>query len=216
MKNLKDDRRSLRTRNLLHNALIELMLEKPYDDITVQDIIDRANVGRSTFYGHFQDKEDLAVSGLEHALGQLGHPFEGRDFGEHAYISAMLRHVQEQQALFQALIRGRGIDLFLEKGQAFWSKKIEAHLRENLPQGQEPEVPLAIIVDYLSSALITMVKWWVDHKMPYSPERMEEIFLRLVMPGVLSVLGQPVEHVDADHNLPASGASLAEGKRGAG
>jgi AcrR family transcriptional regulator len=64
MSRQKLDRRSQRTRKSLSEALAALMVEKRYDKITVQDIIDRANVGRSTFYAHFQDEEDLLVSGV--------------------------------------------------------------------------------------------------------------------------------------------------------
>ena len=71
MKNKKEDRRSQRTRRLLHQAIMSLMQEKRYDTITVQDIIDRADVGRSTFYAHFQDKEDLLNSNLEEILDDL-------------------------------------------------------------------------------------------------------------------------------------------------
>ncbi len=71
MRNTKGDRRSQRTRQLLSTALIEVMLEKRYDEITVQDIIDRANVGRSTFYAHFLDKEDLLVSQVTRVLDAL-------------------------------------------------------------------------------------------------------------------------------------------------
>ena len=68
MANLKTDRRSQRTQHSLHEALMSLMQEKRYDDITVQDIIDRANVGRSTFYANYQDKEDLMTRGLMHLM----------------------------------------------------------------------------------------------------------------------------------------------------
>ena len=71
MRNTKTDRRSQRTRQLLSAALFELMLEKRYDGITVQDIIDRANVGRSTFYAHYLDKEDLLVSDFTRVLDAL-------------------------------------------------------------------------------------------------------------------------------------------------
>ena len=65
------DRRVQRTRTLLTRALMELIVEKGYQAITVQDIIDRANLGRSTFYAHFLDKEDLLMSGLEEVVHQL-------------------------------------------------------------------------------------------------------------------------------------------------
>ena len=65
--NKKTDRRVLRTREVLSNALVDLILEKGYEKITVQNIIDQANIGRSTFYDHFQDKQDL----LEKSFGML-------------------------------------------------------------------------------------------------------------------------------------------------
>jgi AcrR family transcriptional regulator len=71
MKTQKTDRRSLRTRRLLGEALIALLLEKRYEDITVQDILERANIGRSTFYEHYWDKEDLLTSEIERVIDVL-------------------------------------------------------------------------------------------------------------------------------------------------
>ena len=65
MKKIQMDRRIQRTRQLLHEALIELIQEKGYEAVTVQDILDRANLGRSTFYLHYRDKEELLLSGFE-------------------------------------------------------------------------------------------------------------------------------------------------------
>src|SRR5436189_198695 len=61
----KLDRRVQRTRQLLQDALLAMVIEKGYDATTVQDIIDRANVGRATFYAHFPDKQTLLTSRLE-------------------------------------------------------------------------------------------------------------------------------------------------------
>src|SRR5215217_9115898 len=65
------DRRVQRTKSSLHNALIGLAREKPYPSIAVKEILDRANVGRSTFYMHFRDKDDLLESGIREILGQF-------------------------------------------------------------------------------------------------------------------------------------------------
>jgi AcrR family transcriptional regulator len=191
MKNQKEDRRSLRTRQLLHHALVELMLEKRYDRITIQDIIDRADVGRSTFYAHFQDKEDLAISSLEQMFDHLSQRLAQGDSGDRRILPTLelFQHVQEQHQLFNALIKGRGIDLFFEKGQAYWSKKIEAQIRSLLPKGQKPAVPLPIVSNHIAGALVTLLKWWLDNKMPYPPERMDEIFHQLVMPSVQAAVG---------------------------
>lgn len=188
MKSQKQDRRSRRTRQSLHDALMGLMLEKRYDLITVQDIIDRADVGRSTFYAHYRDKEDLLVSGLEHMIDTVSQPFEEGNLENPQMILPLFQHVQEEHPRFKALVRGRCIDLLFEKGQIYLGQKIEAQLRSHLPVGQEPSVPLPVVAHYVSSNLTALLKWWIDNNMPYSPERMSEIFQQLVMPGVWNTL----------------------------
>src|SRR5688572_4934244 len=74
MNNMKKDRRIQRTRHLLSQAFVQLMREKGYSAITVSDIIERANVGRSTFYSHYQDKDDLFVHELDRVIEVLSHP----------------------------------------------------------------------------------------------------------------------------------------------
>ena len=191
MKTQKDDRRSQRTRQALHQALFALMREKRYDAITVQDIIDQANVGRSTFYAHFVDKEDLASYSIEQMLGVLmASPAPGAPAG-HGLINttALFEHVREQYPLFQMQMRGRGLELFIERGHADWSPKIEQELQARLPPGQLPAVPLAILANYITGAWVTLLKWWLDNKMPYTPQRMDEIFQLLVLPSVVAALG---------------------------
>ena len=192
MKTHNDDRRSQRTREALHQALFALMREKRYDAITVQDLIDRANVGRSTFYAHFVDKEDLASYSMEQMLDALiQSPAPGATNG-HGLISttALFEHVREQYSLFQMLVHGRGLELFFEHGQAYWSQKIERHLQAQLPPGQTPAVPMAILANYVTGTWVTLLKWWLDNKLPYSPQRMDEIFQQLVLPGVWTALGR--------------------------
>jgi AcrR family transcriptional regulator len=189
MKTQKHDRRSQRTRQALHQALFALLREKRYDAVSVQDIIDRADVGRSTFYAHFVDKEDLASYSIEQMLDALSqHPAPAGP-GLIA-TAALFEHVREQFPLFQTQMRGRGLELFFERGQAYWSQKIERDLQGRLPPGQSPAVPLAIVATYVTGTWVTLLKWWLDNKMPYAPERMEEIFQQLIMPGVVAALGR--------------------------
>ena len=69
-----EDRRIQKTTNLLREALVSLIAEKPFDSIVVKEILDRANVGRSTFYMHFRDKDDLLISGIHDLLGPVSSP----------------------------------------------------------------------------------------------------------------------------------------------
>jgi AcrR family transcriptional regulator len=186
----KEDRRSVRSRSLLENALVALMQERRYADITVQDILDRADVGRSTFYAHFRDKEDLLIRSLERVLESFIHHMDGGDDGR-ALLSTVefFRHVQANQVLYQAMVRGPGMDILFGQGQAMISQKIEQHLKHVPAQGQASAVPLPIIASYLAGSFLTLLKWWVEHKLPYSPEQMDAIYQQLVMPGTLAALG---------------------------
>ncbi len=192
MRNQKQDRRSKRTRNLLHNAMIELIIEKPYASITIQDIIDRAGVGRSTFYAHFQDKDDLATSNMEYIIDNLAQHLEQDEVPDIQHIIPSLtlfQHVEEHKEIFEALVRGQGFNLFLEKGQDHWRRKFEEQLEFFLPEGREPKVPLAVVANYMAGNLMFFLKWWADSKSSVSPEQMHEIIQQLVMPGVLETLG---------------------------
>jgi len=187
MANLKTDRRSQRTQRILHEALMALMQEKRYDDITVQDIIDRADVGRSTFYAHYQDKEDLMVSGLMRLMQILsGMVTKPSATGETRLLPTqeLFEHVQEHQDLFRGMVRGRGLELFFEKGQEYWSQKLITDLQARLPKGRQPAVPLPVLAQFIAGTFVTMLRWWLDNKMPYSPKEMDEMLQRLIIPAV--------------------------------
>ncbi len=187
MRNTKADRRSQRTRQLVHTALIELMLERRYDEITVQDIIDRANVGRSTFYAHYLDKEDLLVSGFTQVLDALRQHMEQHQQGDWRTppgLAFFFQHVQTHHQLYKALVRGGGIELLYKKGHERLRQNIEQHLVALVPAGQT-------LADYMAGAILTMLRWWLDNGMPYPPEQMDAMFQQLVLPGVQATLGVP-------------------------
>jgi AcrR family transcriptional regulator len=187
MKDNKEDRRSLRSQRLLGAALVALMQEKRYVDITVQDILDRADVGRSTFYAHYQDKEDLLISSLESVLEQsIHHLDQGSDGQVMLSTAEFFRHVQANRDLYKAMLWGRGMDVLFDKGLSMLSQKIESHLQA-IP-AQAPAVPIPVIASFLAGSFLTLLKWWVENKLPCSPEQMEAMYQRLVMPGTLAAL----------------------------
>jgi len=192
MKTSKNDRRSQRTRQLLAGALVELMLEKRYDAITVQDILDRANVGRSTFYLHYTDKEDLLISeiarlihGLEVYSAEIGHPQSGL-----LPSLEFFRHVQQQRRLMQAFMSERGAERLIRDFQTQMSQIVEQNLR-NLTDGEAAfSVPFSIVGNFVASTLLMLIRWWFDHNLRQSPEEMDEIFQKLVMPTIHALVGQ--------------------------
>ena len=192
----KLDRRVQRTRQLLSSALMELIVEKGYESVTVQDIIDRANLGRSTFYAHYQDKEDLLLSGIDEVVHSLIWGDEtsskvDQKIEESPRIlttEIIFRHAQEEFQIHKAIFVGRGIEMMIKEIQKHLCSHIEEQINQLLPDGKSPPVALSVISNYLAGALLTLLVWWLENDMPYTPEHMDTLYQELSMPGVWSVL----------------------------
>ena len=190
MKQQKADRRSQRTYRLVSSAFAELLSEKPYDEILVQDILDRAGIGRTTFYAHYFDKEDVLNSMIAEQLEMFTHQI--------AYVPARQRvlpslelfehiyHSQHQQ--FRALMRSRAGEPLWEALQTALSRAIEPALSILCAEKRSPSIPLPVVSQYLAGTFLTLLKWWVAADMPYPPEQMESIFQQLALPGVWAML----------------------------
>lgn len=177
----KKDRRSQRTRHLLSEAFVELLKERGYDAITVSDIIERANIGRSTFYSHYQDKDDLFVSELDRVIETLSHYMPEREEMPFFPSLGLFRHVGEQVELYKALLWTPGIDLLIKHMQTSLSHRIEQGFQESK---MEYRVPIPIMANFIAGSFLILLKWWLENKMVYSPEQMDEIFKKLTLAGM--------------------------------
>jgi AcrR family transcriptional regulator len=180
----KPDRRAVRTHRSLSGALVELVKEKRFDEITVQQVIDRADVGRSTFYSHFRDKEDLFQKDWERFLDDLAQQFDWDRAGRGRFVPVvhLFKHLQEFQTFYQSLVRSQKADAIFKSGVSYLSEKVEAALIARLKGKSQPSIPVPVLAQYLSNELFGLLKWWLDRKMPYTPERMDEIFHALMTP----------------------------------
>lgn len=199
MENEKIDRRIQRTRQLIQAALVALITEKGYEKVTIQDIIDRANVGRSTFYAHYHDKEDLLLRGVaEIAYGDEVDEQVAREIAalKRAGVSdrlstlSMFRHVVENRDLHKAMFRQSNENAILEKGTEYLYANIHAQLKQLVEDEQMPSIPLAFLARYLTGGLIEITKWWLENNEMVSPQEMDEMFQKIAMPGVLKALGR--------------------------
>ncbi len=189
MKQDKQDRRSQRTHRLVNSAMLELLFEKHYDTITVQDILDRAGIGRSTFYAHYFDKEDVLASIAEQMLETFSQQFSQRDGGQGVVPSLELfRHVQQNHQYFQAMLRGHTGEVLWELAQTALSRTIEQVLSTASAEKRPPSVPLDVVSQYLAGSFLSLLKWWLKSEMPYTPEQMESIFQQLALPGVWATI----------------------------
>lgn len=192
-----EDRRVQRTRAMLRDALMHLMLEKGYEAVTVQEIIDRANVGRSTFYAHFLDKQAL----LESVLQQL-HEFLTEQLTPPAAASgaprltlgfslAMFHHARSHHRLYTAMIDKPSGVLVRHHIESILADLVRQDLQTLIPPGTRPSVPLDLVVQYTVSAYLGLLTWWLDHKMPCPAEEMDRTFRSLTLPGVTAALNLP-------------------------
>ena len=185
----KKDRRTRKTRQILREALLTLLKEKRYEDISVQDIIAQADVARSTFYVHYVDKDDLLTGShgifaenlgeqmLAHA-GESGSAFSSRTW---------FYHIQAQGDILQVIAKDSAMELAMKTLHGIIHDSVQKGMQAHAPI-KNASVPLPLIVDYLTDTLMTLIKWWFKDGMRYTPEQMDEMFQQLVMPGVLAVL----------------------------
>jgi AcrR family transcriptional regulator len=190
LNNSKSDRRANRTRRSLSGALVELIKEKRFAEITIQNVLDRADVGRSTFYSHFRDKDDLLQRDWEGFLAALARhiDWDKATKGRFFPVVLLFSHLQEFQPFYKGLVRSRKADELFKSGVAYLSKEIEGALALRLRGKAAPQIPVGILANYLASELFNLLQWWLDHGMPYPPERMEEIYHELVTPTFCAAL----------------------------
>jgi AcrR family transcriptional regulator len=187
----QEDRRTQRTQQALMDALLDLLKVKHYDAISVKDIIERANVGRSTFYSHYQTKDDLLQSGFERVLDMLLDQvvFDETEPNLTLDTSPLFRHAQGHAKLFQTLAWGSGFELITMQSQASLSAKILQYLTPCVAIVGQPAVPLSVLSYSLAGSILLLLKWWLENDMPIPPETMDDIFQQLIMPGIRSTLG---------------------------
>ena len=208
MHELAEDRRVRRSRRLLQEALLQLVLEKGYDKVTVQDVLDRADVGRATFYAHFRDKDDLLVSGSEELREVLRAQMtafleaEDRPSDEQLVVTRVLfEHAARNRQLYRALIGNRGGGIVMRQAQRELTRLFREHLQQAAGQHRlQPSVPVEIVVQYAVGSLLTLLTWWLDNDLPYSAAEMSRAFQRLSHDGIPGALIDPsVARDTADH-----------------
>jgi AcrR family transcriptional regulator len=182
----KTDARVRRTRDALGDALIVLMQEKPFDTITIQNVLDRARVSRSTFYSHYSDKDDLLMSDAEEffeaismALSQQG------DKSDRVFpVQEFFAHLADVQPFFKALVKSGKFQENMELARGHFARGIEHRLAELSGSESIPPHELPAIAFTHAGALLSLLTWWLDRGMRESPAAMDQLFHRMVWNGV--------------------------------
>jgi AcrR family transcriptional regulator len=177
------DRRVQKTRKLLKDALVSLIIEKGFETVTIQEILDKANVGRSTFYIHFENKQELLHSCFEefHELFEkynLG--ASSGNFGNSDFILNLFRLVERNQQLCRALLGKDDMTIFFNPIHRFIYTYFEASIKKII-NNKQTSLQLEMLTHYITSALLGTLRWWVYNDTPYTVEEMDRIFKKLAL-----------------------------------
>jgi AcrR family transcriptional regulator len=182
----KPDERAQRTQERLGGALVELILEKPINDITVQEVLDRASVGRSTFYLHFRDKNDLLLSQLETFLATMSTVLIVRKEQSHRVVpvTEMFEHIGPDNKIYRALADADRLNDFFDLAQTYFARGIERRIQDSgrVPRARQRE--LGAHASTLAGSLLSLLRWWIDRGAKETPQAMDELFHRMVWNGL--------------------------------
>ncbi|MBW4437515.1 MAG: TetR/AcrR family transcriptional regulator [Pleurocapsa minor GSE-CHR-MK-17-07R] len=209
----KIDRRIARTQAMLRDALMELVTEIGYDNVTIQDIVDRANVSRTTFYLHYKDKDHLLTRSLIDVYDDLAlheHISASREtvqkhgIPESFYTDIDFQHVQKHAKFYRALLSEKGSSKVLLTILDYLRHMMaEDFLRPLAPKDQPPHIPLDFIAAFLAGGEIGLVRWWLDNDMPFTSQQMARMMFDLSAYGVLWALRVSLPQKPSGADAPA-------------
>jgi AcrR family transcriptional regulator len=187
MLKLEPTARNAGTRSRLERGLMSLVESKPYDRITVRQLCAVARVGRSTFYAHFDGKDDVKRAGLEHLRASLvertasQRGMSGEIF---AFSLPMFQHARSHLAVYRTLVRTRGGNVALSKIHSIVTEVVRNEMQDRFRQRplEQLELPVAYVVGAFMSLLIS----WLDAGARFPPERLDAMFRRLSTAGLQS------------------------------
>jgi AcrR family transcriptional regulator len=181
-----DDRRVLRTRRLLKHALIELTEQKTYEEITIRDITDQADIGYATFFRHYDGKDDLMLEIFTETINEIESlPVDHGDryFEQEGYL--LFEHVAENQSLYRSILDSQN---FTRKFREHSKKMVSDHIEEHINHIATPSFPVEIAAQHMVSSLIGLIDWWLTNDLSYPIERMAAIYERLIIQATWQAL----------------------------
>jgi len=184
------DRRISRTRAMLQHALNSLILNRGYEAITIKDICEEANVGRSTFYAHYTSKDDLKRSAFEHLRRQLlGRQRDAQttpgnvDGAGLAFSLTMFEHARDHVDHYRTLVGGRGGAVSLSAIREILSELVRNDLIATANKNTDG-IPREFVVQYVVGAYMSVMTWWLDGGAKLPPQQVDAMFRSLAIEGI--------------------------------
>lgn len=184
------DRRQQKTRAAIFAAFSALLAEKSYNKITVQEIIDGANVGRTTFYAHFETKDELLKALCEELFGHIissaedcthTHGLYSDKNAPESVFCHLLQHLQEDENNILALLSCESSEVFLRYFKNSLNELIQNQF-VNQNRKNNTDIPQDFLVNHISSSFVEMVLWWIKNQTKQTPEELDRYFRAVIEP----------------------------------
>ena len=186
------DRRQKKTRDAIFTAFSELLSQKSYSKITVQDIIDAANVGRTTFYAHFETKDDLlremCTDIFDHVISDSlkiegSHDFSLGKGAPMEIVTHILYHLRDNRKNIIGVLSCESGELFMSYFKGYFRDLLETWLQD---EAGIPQVPRDFLLNHITGSFVNMIQWWIKHNLAQSPEDLTGYFEAVIGPLLLT------------------------------
>jgi AcrR family transcriptional regulator len=175
----EDDRRVIRTRRLLRQALLNLIEQKEYGKISIRDVTDEADIGYATFFRHYDGVDDLMLeifTGIIEQLESLPEKHAQDYFEQEGTL--LFRHISDNQTLYRAILSSHA---FTHKLRSRVSEMMLEHIKGHSDHVLRSEIPLEAAAVHMVSSLVGLIEWWLEREMQPSVEKMASIYERLII-----------------------------------
>ncbi len=187
-KKKKKDARVQKTRLALRDALLELIVERGYENSSVQDILDRASVGRATFYAHYWSKEDLLRQSLDVLREHLIEEWKASAAGARSplgFSRAFFRHVDEHRPLYRAIVGRESGVILTRQMRRLLADLVASDLASE--KGAARGVREDLAVQFVVGAMMSVMHWWLDRSIKLSAEEVDRLFRQMTVPALRAV-----------------------------
>ncbi|NMB90828.1 MAG: TetR/AcrR family transcriptional regulator [Chloroflexi bacterium] len=209
----KIDRRVSRTRRALKEALLALVDQKGYSAVTIEDITEQADLGRTTFYLHYRDKEDLLMESISELVDdfirelanipivQFLQPDEGSVSWTGGPFLMAFQHAARNETLYRVILRGEGTYTAARRLREIITQAVEDFLnikKERNELDVQFKIPREVFLNYLATSILGILTWWLEQEQPYGPEEMARMYQKLFFKGARNVI-----QLNTPEHLPA-------------
>lgn len=186
------DRRQQKTREAIFDAFGTLLSIKSFSKITVQDIIDKANIGRTTFYDHFETKDyllkemcaDLFAHVFSDTLNaESTHDFSMKTGNPYTMITHILYHLLDNKRNILGILTSESGELFLGFFKQYLNEFMAARMLDGMDLSTK-KIPNDFLVNHISNSFVGMVQWWIKNGLRQSPEELAEYFMLVIAPAI--------------------------------